>query len=520
MRRLLLFTAFTLGAFRLCAFQAVDTHVKAKPTPKQKAAELLNAVLDSAPGAQPEVAATALARAAENLEALDRKKSLDAVRQAFAVSRGIPPADDARRERVQVIVVASAAQVSLPDAVEMLKQVQPPPGDYDPRQGALDRLVEKTLEKKEFSEAIELLNAVGAVGQYPYSAAGKIYEALPKGDARREAVFGAALAAYGLRPAEPFSEFVSKHWKDLPQTMAEASVSAIVSHILSYKSDESLVETISASKGSITLRTRQDVELFNVMHLLREFDSKRADEILETHPELKAAVARFPNGETDMGMVTNTTRGQDVDALESAVAGQGQTQAASVMEKVGKLFENENDSDEVQMKHFMTAMDLIRGISDPAIRANMLADMAAATAEDEPEIAKKIIGESAAAAKDVTDPLARVDLWSKLGEAAHAIKDDKLTGEAFDHALDEASELLKTDTNPDNPNRALRDEWPSTHACRKTVIGVTKAFGVDAEWILARISDPDEAVYARVEMAQTLLDRPHQTWVISRSFAK
>ena len=520
MRRSIAFAALVFVAIPMPAFQESEAAKPARLTPKEKAAELLQAVTDMAPGAQPEVAATALTRVAENMNALDRKKALECLGQAFAAASGIPPADDARREQVQVLVVASAAQVSLPEAVAMLKQVQAPPGEYDPRQDALDTLVERMLGEKNFGDAIELVNAVGATGQYPYSAAGKIFEKLPKDDPRRDAVFGMALATYRLRPAEAFSKFLSEHWKDLQRAAAEAAVSAVVSHILSYPGDEALVESVSAANGALTLHTRQEVELFDILHLLREFDPKRADQILETHPELKAAIARFPDGRDSMGFIMNWTRGSDAGSAPANAA--GQAQAASVLDQLMKLGENDKGEETPEAKRatWLKAFYLVKTISDADSRAQFYAMALDDDVKDDPTLMKLVVSEILATAKDVKDPVARAELWSNLGAAAHAKHDDKLATEAFDKALDSAGEIYKRDSNPDEPNMGLRDEWPSTNAYRKVTIGVTKAFGVDAGWILTRISDPDIAVYARIEMAQALLERPHENWRLSTEYTK
>jgi hypothetical protein len=515
MRRLTAVMVMACAALPAFGFQQEKPK---KPTPQEKAVELLSAASEAAPGAQPEVAATALMRIGENYEGLDDRKALEAMKSAFAVSLGIPPSDDARKQRVQVLVASAAAQVSLPDAVEMLKQIEPLTGEYDPRQEPIKKIVERMIEKKQFDQAIEALNSVGVVGQYPYAGMGIIYEKLPKQDLRRPQVFGAAFAAYALRPAEPFSQFIEAHWKELPRSTAEAAVGAIVTHILSYKSDEYLLQTIATEKGVITLRSRQDVELFDIMHVLRVFDKKRYEEVLETHPELKAALARFPEGRAGMGQLISLTRTYDTspEPVQSVMkSGETGAQLGRVMGEVGKLFQFDLPDDVVE-KNFMKALELIKTITDPAERVEMLSSIASA-AGDDAAITRPILADCMEILKDIKDPDATVGAWTNIAEVAHQIGDDKLTGEALDHLLDNAAALLKRDMDPDAPNMGLRDQWPSTNAYRRTAISAVKAFGVDAEWISGRIADPDMALYARVEMAQALLDKPHTDW--SKSYS-
>ena len=97
--------------------------------------------------------------------------------------------------------------------------------------------------------------------------------------------------------------------------------------------------------------------------------------------------------------------------------------------------------------------------------------------------------------------------------AAHNIKDDKLAREALDYAFDDAAELYKLDIDADEPNPGPRDQWPSANAYRRIMISGAKIFGVDSTTLLNRISDPDMALFSRVELAQALLERPHGMWM-------
>jgi len=510
----------SLVAIAILFLPALAQDKPAKPTPKEKAAELLQAAFDMAPGVQPEVGATALMRIAENYQGLDDKKAREAMQRAFAVSLGIPPSDDAKRIRVQILVVSAAAKVNVKDAMEMIRQTEPLAyvPIYDPRQRPIDDIVGRLIEEKKFDEAIDFVSSVGVVGQYPYAAAGTIFEKLPKQDLRRSQVFGTAFSVYALRPASPFTDFIVKHWKELPKSSAEAAVEAIVSYALSFKSDEYLLETIGSSKGTLTLRTRTDVELFNIMHLLRSFDKKRAEEILASDPELKAALDRFPDGRASMGQILSINISEDStpESIQSAMKdSEAGTQLASVMEQVGKLFQFNLPDDEAE-KNFMKMLELIKTLPDPGQRAEQLSSIASAVT-DEPAIAKSILTDCMEIMKDIKDPDATVEPWNNIADVAHEIKDDKLTGEAIDHALDNAAALLRRDTDPDKPNIGLRDQWPSVNAYRKAAISAVKSFGVDAQWVLTRIEDPDMGLYARVEMAQALLERPHTNWARSYS---
>jgi hypothetical protein len=472
-------------------------------TPREKALELLAASLDSAPGAQPEVAALALLRIGENYDLFDHKKSLEALNRAFAASLGIPPEKTGRREKAQSLIAGATVPVSLPDAVAMLKRITAgAASDEDPRQEAIEAATAKMIEKKQVDAAIDLINSVGATGKYPFKAARQIFAALPPEDVRRPAIFAYALSAYTLRPSEEFGEFLVKHWKEIPKTTAEAAVGQMVSTVLSAK-DEGWNETLSAEKGSLTLHGRRNVELFDLMHVLEAIDPKRAAEILDRNPELKAAIARFPQGRESMGQIMNWSH-SDGDPGPADERGAEMGRVFGELEKLP-----EDMSDRLKMAKLL---DLAKSVRNPSIRLEVLTSIIGGL-EDDPVAAGSILSQCIELLKEVKALPQRAESWSTVALAAHQIKDDNLAREALDYAFDDAAELYKLDIDADEPNPGPRDQWPSANAYRRIMISGAKIFGVDSPTLLNRIIDPDMALFARVELAQALLERPHGMWL-------
>lgn len=501
-----------LAALLLQAPASDQPHV---PTPHEKARDLLDSSFDAAPGAQPEVAAMALLRIGDNYEGIDHAKALEALRRAFTAAAGIPPGEEARRERTQSQIAAAAATVSLPDAIAMLKQigadVAADSPDDDPRQPAIEAAVTGLLNKKQIDEAIGLINSVGATGKYPFGAARQIFEKLPPEDVRRPAIFAYALSAYTLRPSGEFSDFLVKHWKELPKSTAEAAINQVVRNILSLK-DGDLSETLAAEKGALTLHGRQNIELFSFMHVVRAIDPKRADEILERRPELKAALDRFPHGPEDLGQMGNTARSDGGDTTSIATRGSEIGKAIAQLEALEKEL-GDSDNPGAQRKQLLRSLEIIRSVRSPEVRLELLSGIVAGTGGLDPGTAESVLTECMDLLKDTKDPQLRAQSWSNIAEAAHSAKKDDLAREALDHAFDDAAELYKLDTDADEPNSGPRDQWPSTNAHRHIVIAGVKVLGVGAETLLARIADRDLAVFARVEMAQALLERPHDYWM-------
>ena len=485
------------------------------PTPREKALELLDTALDAAPGTQPEVSATALMRIGENYELFSHLKALEIMNRAFTSSLGIPPVARMHRERVQSDIVAATVALSLPDAMAMLRRIEGGTGDYDPRLPAIATTVTKLLENKQFDQAIDFINSIGATGQYAFAAANSTFEKLPANDPRRSAVFGYALSAYALRPHAEFGDFLVKHWKEIPRSTAEAAIASMVETVLNAR-DDGIVETIASEKGPLTLKGKANVELFDLMHIVRAIDPKRAEEILESRPDLKAALDRFPNGRESMGQRFGWSLGYPSDPAQqqqAAAEAAANSSVAQIMKQLEAIETKDDASAEVKHRDLLKSLDLAKSIPVPQTRIEILAMIANEAAADEPDFAKSILSECMDQLKEIKGPDLRIDAWRDIAEAAHAIKDDKLAWEAVDRALADAGESYKLDTDADLPNTGLRDQWPSTNAYRRVAITAVKLFSLNAEPLLTRIPDRELALYARVEMAQALLERSHENWM-------
>ena len=95
-----------------------------------------------------------------------------------------------------------------------------------------------------------------------------------------------------------------------------------------------------------------------------------------------------------------------------------------------------------------------------------------------------------------------------VAKAGKATKDDSVIRDGLNRALAAARELRKLDGDPDRPNLALIEYWPSAQAYRKTVSTAIALQGPDGLWVLDRIPDADVAVLARIAAAEALMGNP------------
>src|SRR5579859_5077566 len=95
-----------------------------KATPRAKGRELLDNAAETVAAAQPQVHAAGLMHIAEAYESLNRKKALEFYQQAFTSSAALT---GNQRQNIQPEIITNVAQLSMPDAIEMLHQMRPAP---------------------------------------------------------------------------------------------------------------------------------------------------------------------------------------------------------------------------------------------------------------------------------------------------------------------------------------------------------------------------------------------------------
>jgi hypothetical protein len=147
-------------------------------------------------------------------------------------------------------------------------------------------------------------------------------------------------------------------------------------------------------------------------------------------------------------------------------------------------------------------------IPSPPKQAEILGRIAQSVSENDAAAGRRVLSRCITLLDGVKYPEDRVIAWDAVAGAALAIKDETLVQRAIDRMLADAAELYKEDTDSDHPNRAWRENWPSTQAYRRALIRAAKLLSVDAEPILQKIVDPDQNVLARLTLAQALLERP------------
>lgn len=484
---------------------------EAKPTPAQKGRQMLDAAAEMVASARPEVQAAALMHLGDNFEPIDKRRALEFYRQAFSTAGAI---DDARiKLELQAQVSGLTARLNVSEAVGMLKMMpSDESGPHPRRHNALYRIVQRLAETGDLEQAIVLTGMVGSTGPFPLRVLNQILEKLPAGDYRCGSLFATAVSAFRTHPQVEFGQTIARHWKKLPPQAVDSAVKAMVDWVLERKeTGNKFAATISTEKGTATFASERDYDLFDLMHLVRQFDPKRGEELLMMRPALRVMVERFPEGRASMGnnMNTSTSSGNQMSADEQA---RMQLQALA--------FTRASAARTAMKEDPQKALDMIPSIPLPEAQAELLGQIASSLGEKDPEKARSVLSRAAKLLTDVKEPRERIQPWLNLAQAAHRINDAKGAWDYLERAMDDAVALYRADTSEKAANMAIREEWPSTQYARRIVTAAAKLYSVDAEPLLVKITDPEIALLVRIEMAQALLGRPASQGSISVSRVK
>jgi hypothetical protein len=501
----------------------------AAPPDRDSAKKLLEKSVELTGAARLEVHVMAMMHAGRAYAQFDKPTAVAWLRQAFSASAGL---EGDLRDTLQSAIVKSLAEVGLEVAASLLRGMAEPARTTDAGDAAANAIVSKLIEAKEHDRAMEVLALVPESAEYPFSAARSLFEKLPEGDSRRTIVFGRASEAYGRRPVGPFPDMLARHWRDVPQAMAQSALGLVINALKSLDEETRSAESYATDKGEIKLGSRQTAEFFRIVAALRALDPKRCDELLASHPDLRAAVEKFPGGRlaVDAQETTRATQSKTGSSLSSNASATGDddddpsrmlwSPVFSVVDRVAEVMNTKNPggmkdtiSETTDARRVFKLADkepadaLARAESLPApARAETFARIAETMADKDPEGARRAVARAESAIEDIKSPSRRTFGWMAVARARHKLKEEQLAWTALERAQEGVVDYLRGDTNPERTNRAPREYWPSTQAGRLVAGCAAFLFGAKADALLEPLNDTDLALLERIQIAETLLD--------------
>ncbi len=239
-----------------------------------------------------------LLQIAEAFAASDPAKARGLLQDAFSASLSVQD-DPFARENLQQDIFRALIPISMSDVEERLAQAEP-----RPRKQAADGIIARYIEKKQFGKAVDLVQQVASLDEFPYAAGGRLMDALPaEMNAEKQTLFASAAASYrahehkgafGTIGENSFTGLLVRFGDTIPPKLALESIDEILSQ--ARKNDDKFSVTVGGEGGSATFNSNYEYQLFSVLPLLRKLDESGADKLLEENAALQSTMQQYPNG--------------------------------------------------------------------------------------------------------------------------------------------------------------------------------------------------------------------------------
>jgi len=490
-----------------------------KLTPDQVLAnQTLESAESQARGLEVPMRSYSLIQIAEAFAVSDPAKARGLLQDAFSASLSVQ--DDAfARENLQQDIFHALIPISLSDVEERLAQAEP-----RPRKQAAEGIISRYIEKKQFSKAVDLVQQVASLDEFPYAAGGRLMDALPpEMNAEKQTLVASAAASYrahehkgafGTIGDNSFTGLLTRFGDSIPPKLALESIDEILSQ--ARKNDDKFSVTVGGEGGSATFNSNYEYQLFSVLPLLRKLDESGADKLLKENAALQSTMQQYPNGMDSVSPKPAAAPDKDAQPKRrgttfnvsdnSSKAGSDEAMRQE-MRRRSDLILKEAETDPTQAIAQASTLPLTIAAWMPSPRASALEAIARMSMKKQPASARQAVAELR---KAITD-LPMRDQFRYISSAAdiYLQMDDKDKAEdVVSDGLGVAAKLLDNDINPDNPNKALKAWWPSTDAYRRLVEIETKISHPATAKLLQEIKDPDIRALESIMFARALLGLP------------
>jgi hypothetical protein len=490
-----------------------------KLTPDQILAnQTLESAESQARGLEAPMRSYSLLQIAEAFTASGPAKARGLLQDAFSASLSVQ--DDAfARENLQQDIFHALLPISMSDVEERLAQAEP-----RPRKQAAEGIISRYIEKKEFGKAVDLVEQVASLDEFPYGAGGRLLEALPpEMNAEKQTLFASAASSYrahehkgafGTVGDNSFTGLLVRFGDTIPPKLALESIDEILSQ--ARKNDDKFSVTVGGEGGSATFNSNYEYQLFSVLPLLRKLDESGADKLLKEDAALQSTMQQYPNGMDSVSPKPAAApdkdaqpkrRGTTFNVSDNSSKASSDEAVRQEMLRRSDLILKEAETDPTQAIAQASALPLTIVAWMPSPRARALEAIARMSMKKQPASARQAVAELRKAIID----LPMRDQFTYISHAAdiYLQMDDKdKADDVVGDGLGIAAKLLDHDLNPDDPNKALKAWWPSTDAYRRLVEIETKISHPATAKLLQEIKDPDIRALESIMFARALLGLP------------
>jgi tetratricopeptide (TPR) repeat protein len=316
---------------------------------------------------------------------------------------------------------------------------------------------------------------------------------------------------------------VARFWEIMPRPLVVEAIDSLLSQAkdLDQNNETKREIVLSTTRGNVSFNANYQYRLFQMLPILQQIDPERADSILREQQQVKAALQQYPNGLQSPDSLGDGQAHSDKPQIMSMSlidpnatdAGTREARLQVQQELQTKVMQVESAAKDDGEKALEDALRLPVWASErhrSSPRAEALLEMARVTMKRQPNVSSHALeklrqllaelpGETTSWLVDKGDYLR----WA--AQVYRGLRDDDKALSALKQGFETADELEARDADPDDPNLALRTQWPSTLMRIQLFQAASEISPRAAEEMLQDTSDPDERIIQKVALGRSLL---------------
>jgi|SRR5215831_3167642 len=529
---LAIFVLFPMRALSLIDNSSTKTDTTHSRTSPQNELQLLDTAATQLGGSPAELQSKLCLEIALGYGQVDRLKAARHLSRCFRLTLKIEEANKALKTDLQSRILDSLASIDSSFIEEMLPIAEP-----GVRVHIESLMLEKIISNKDYDQALSRIAWFSHVPEFPYKAAARLMTELPSSrDQDRRLVFMAALSSYRLQdPAtdpkiEDFATLLVRFGRTLPPQLAMQGIDEVLDHAKQdLKSKNAPTLTIGTAFGEAQFSTGYQYRLFELLPLIEEIDSSRAESLLRDHQNLASVLQSYPKGLQSLEPTYRDTplkQGENPqfaityhlpDDNSAAVA--SDLLRARVNREAADIVEHWLDDPKAAVRKARELPDIGLDQTGRSPKADVLARISATAMARRPAIADEALEALLDAIKDY--PSFSQGYYFVIAAGIYFRMSNIEEANSLIHkAMSIGSKLYELDTNSDKPNQAFKFDWPSSATWRACVLLEDKISPLDAASFLREITDPEIRAEIQVTLANTRLGIAVPSNTVRRQFTK
>jgi len=479
-----------------------------KVTPEEKrGVELLKRAESQARSLEdPGMRTFAMMRAAQVYVVVDKKRALQLLEDALTVARSVEDGDSRlhTRQDLEHQIVSTTVRLDPYTADTLMDSMAP-----ELRRFAIDLLMGHYLKQQQFDRALELVYGLGREDEIPYSAATELMGALPpERSADMLQLFSVAFASYRDHGPETFTlgsvdftRMIVYSWRQLPPALVRDAIDQVLAKAKEADgTTKASIYVVGREEQAIAVDSTYSMRLFQLMPIIRELDPSRADELLRASAPVAALVQRFPNGPFGAG-ITGPVQGSVSYGSALATPGPAGPDAAEIQ----LMAQIRKDAP----RDLGAALAEVGTLRSSWQKAQMLDEITGGPGYIKLHVASSAIDKMAEIAAQL-EPEDQVKVLRRAVQLYLAQGDSENARKLLEKAFAATEKVYKKDSDPEDPNKALKAFWPSANLWAKLIL---LASGISPDLAAALTREvPDEEIRTveQITLAGSVLKAPLQ----------